>query len=310
MSLTRILAATDFSSPSDRAARFARAIADETGAELRLVHVMPIGGLESVAVEPFYVPPALMEKLTGDRAAENEEQLAQLEKDLGGERLRTVLLRGEPVQRVVEYAEAEAFDLLVLGSHGRGPSRLLLGSVSEKVSRAAPCPVLVTRGEDRTSPPQGRFSRIVVGVDYTSFSAPAAALAARVLAPGGIIELFHSWDQPYLSAYDIEMKDKSELFALAEKLRAREAERLDRFAAALDLGPIEVKKVLGSGSPHVAILDRAEESDADLIVVGAHGRERLDERILGTVADRVLRHANVPVLLLPTVALARTTGDA
>ena len=57
-----------------------------------------------------------------------------------------------------------------------------------------------------------------------------------------------------------------------------------------------------------ALLDRADEIGADLLVLGAHGRRDLRERLTGTTSDRLLRHAHVAVLLMPEQAVARWIG--
>jgi nucleotide-binding universal stress UspA family protein len=78
--------------------------------------------------------------------------------------------------------------------------------------------------------------------------------------------------------------------------------RLEDFASTLGVADsTRVETFVGSGHVIDELLERADEIDADVIVMGAHSRETLVERVLGTVADRVLRHAERPVLLVPPV---------
>lgn len=302
MSFERILVPVDFSADSERAARFGNAVAESHGGQLTLLHVQPLPGFSMLSVEPIYVSPDVIEKLQHTQKGVLEERMNAMEQQLaGGPRIDAVLKRGDVVDGIVSYASELASDLIVVGSHGRGATRLLLGSVSEKVSREAPCPVLVPRGE--RVPERGRFRRIVVGVDYSRFSAPLCRLSASLLEPGGSLELYHAWEELHHSAFDLDMGEQQEVFTVMEKGRAQHAHFLEAFASELDLGDVEVRTSIGGGSPPSSILDRAHDIDADLIAVGAHARERVSERFLGTVADRVLRHADLPVLMLPDGAL-------
>jgi nucleotide-binding universal stress UspA family protein len=84
--------------------------------------------------------------------------------------------------------------------------------------------------------------------------------------------------------------------------RTRVAGQLARFGADLGLVGVKVDTHVGVGSPVAELLARATETQPDLIVLGSHAREGIGQRLLGTVADRMLRHAETPVLLLPREA--------
>jgi nucleotide-binding universal stress UspA family protein len=302
MSLERITVPIDFSPPSEAAARLASSLAVWSGARVALLHVDPIPGFATITAEPMYVPPQVFEAFRRDRDAEIEREMKRIEDQLGdGIEIESVIRRDDAVDGIVGYAAEHRSDLIVMGSHGRGATRFLVGSVAEKVSRQAPCPVLVTRRKDEGVQPRGPFRRVLVGVDYSRFSPALVELAREIMDPAGAIELVHVWTEPYLTAYDKSAGTRSEVFTAVERGRAREAHRLEAFARQVRLE--RTSHYLASGSPPRALLHRAEEIGADLIVVGAHGRERLSERVLGTVADRVLRHAEIPVLLLPEGAL-------
>jgi nucleotide-binding universal stress UspA family protein len=84
-----------------------------------------------------------------EKAREHAEDVLETPRELAADRgleLDTDVLAGQPDNRIVEYAEEEGFDLIVVGSHGReGISRVLLGSVAEDVVRRSPTPVVVVR---------------------------------------------------------------------------------------------------------------------------------------------------------------------
>jgi nucleotide-binding universal stress UspA family protein len=178
--LAKILVPVDFSAGSTQAWRTARRIAEATGAELILLHVLPQTPLdveELYREEEHYAelrsrqaahqlgiprtdePPthgrvfrgpffgdAVTEFSDGGRAwADKLEEWADLARH-GEIKVRTVLRVGIPYREVVEAAREEAVDLVLLATHGRGEiHRLLVGSVADKVIRLAPCPVMTIR---------------------------------------------------------------------------------------------------------------------------------------------------------------------
>lgn len=140
--IERILVATDFSEVADAALEYGRTLADHFHASLHLLHVA--GDLLAVNMGVAGVVPDLNDvQREGEEAARR-----QLSEQLHSHEAATVV-RGEvltsnaPAQTIVEYAKTKGMDLIVIGTKGRsGVSRLLLGSVAERVVRTAPCPVL------------------------------------------------------------------------------------------------------------------------------------------------------------------------
>jgi nucleotide-binding universal stress UspA family protein len=143
--LRRILVPTDFSKHSHNALQYAVAFADKFGAELHLLHVVQDLALfvpDTVAGTPPVVPP--VEQLT----AAVREGLQRLIRENNLERLRVCpeVREGTPFYEIVRFAKEKDIDLIVMGTHGRsGLAHVLLGSVTEKVVRKAPCPVLTVR---------------------------------------------------------------------------------------------------------------------------------------------------------------------
>ena len=145
LSLKTILVPTDFSEASKSALDFGKAMAGAFGASLHLVHVMEDLLAHAWAAE-IYV--ASMPQLRDEIEKESRQRLGQM---LTGDELRefrvvTALLAGNPFLEIIRYAKAQNIDLIVMGTHGRGPiAHMLLGSVAEKVVRKSPCPVLTVR---------------------------------------------------------------------------------------------------------------------------------------------------------------------
>ncbi|MBL8792304.1 MAG: universal stress protein [Planctomycetia bacterium] len=136
LQLHAILHPTDFSSRAEFAFRLACSLAQDHGARLVLLHVMPtafVYGEVGVAVGPESYRDTVLEQLHRLHAPAGVEVEYRLEE-------------GDPADTIVRTAEEAGCDLIVLGTHGRrGLTRLLMGSVAEQVVRRAPCPVLTAK---------------------------------------------------------------------------------------------------------------------------------------------------------------------
>ncbi len=313
MAINRILVPVDFSDYSDAAVRVARALTDKrVGKTITLLHVVAARDTGVVAVEPIYAPPRIVETLYQERWGQAEGELELLEGQVRaavgpGVEVVSELADGPVAERILEYA-AKSCDLVIIGSHGlTGAARFLLGSVAEKVSRTARCAVLVTPADSSDSDALPLLRRAVVGIDFSASSVAVARLAAFAVgmeaARGATVELVHAWSPPFVAPVERGLSGTPpELRVAIEQLRAAEAARLGAFAAELNLLGVGVDTFLAEGNAPDALLDRADEVDADLVVIGSHARDSMAEHLLGTVADRVLRHAGRPVLLLPAEA--------
>ena len=143
--IKNILVPTDFSPASTQALRYACGLADAFGASLHLLHAMENPFVPGGYMEFYAAPPDLPAQLERDAVKALESSLTDEER----ERYNVVLVSrtGAPAQQILDYlAEDKNIDLVVMGTHGRGAlARLMMGSVAERVVRAAPCPVLTIR---------------------------------------------------------------------------------------------------------------------------------------------------------------------
>jgi universal stress protein A len=145
--LSRILCPSDFSEPSRQAAKIAVELAEDFGAQLCLVNVVPIRPLlPHQAGFPFAV--SEHEKLLQAHADEKLRQLAG-EITAEGVSVRTILGRGDAADEIVRIAQQQNADIIVIATHGMtGWRRVVFGSVAEKVVRLATTPVLTTRATE------------------------------------------------------------------------------------------------------------------------------------------------------------------
>jgi nucleotide-binding universal stress UspA family protein len=147
ISLKRILVPTDFSKPSASALQYAKALAETFQSTLYLLHVIDANALAYGWMGPeAFLPP--LTSLQEEREKVVRSQLEQLLTAAERQRFAAELALeiGSPFLEIIRYAQAQNIDLIVMGTHGRGPiAHMLIGSVAEKVVRKAPCPVLTVR---------------------------------------------------------------------------------------------------------------------------------------------------------------------
>jgi nucleotide-binding universal stress UspA family protein len=143
--LKRILIPTDFSKYSQSALKYAAALAEKFGAELHLLHVVQNIGLlipDMVNVTPPVLPSS------EQMGSAVREALARVVKENALDKLpvQIEVREGTPFYEIIQFAKDKDIDLIVMGTHGHtGLAHMLLGSVTEKVVRKAPCPVLTVR---------------------------------------------------------------------------------------------------------------------------------------------------------------------
>ena len=144
ITLKRILVPTDFSEASEAAVRYGRALAEAFGASLDLLHVVEDPFVYAPTSEGYIPPPQFFEEMEKNTRKRLEQVLPPADRQKLNARL--VIKKGSPFVEIIRYAKSEDSDLIVMGTHGRGPiAHMLLGSVAEKVVRKAPCPVLTVR---------------------------------------------------------------------------------------------------------------------------------------------------------------------
>jgi nucleotide-binding universal stress UspA family protein len=148
VALKKILVATDFSDPSSVAMAYGRDLARTYNAELHVLHVVE-DVLMRYSPEVSFALPEVQKDL--ERAAERELNALISEDDRRTLRTVPVVETGVNIaEGITQYAAANAIDLIITGTHGRGAVKhFLMGSVAERVVRSAGCPVLTVRSNER-----------------------------------------------------------------------------------------------------------------------------------------------------------------
>lgn len=143
----KILCAVDFSDHSPKLADYAKTLARCTGAKLLCVYVAP--SLSQYV--GFHVPPSSIESFVGEIVAGADTSMeAYLKAHFSDVDASGKVLVGYPAEEILNLAEDEQADLIIMGTHGRtGIDRILFGSVAEKIVKSSKCPVLTIRPESQ-----------------------------------------------------------------------------------------------------------------------------------------------------------------
>lgn len=203
-------------------------------------------------------------------------------------KVETLVREGSPAAELARLAAQTSADLLVLGRQG-GASADLLSEMALQLVRKAPCSVFLV-------PPQAetRYRRILVPLDFSDHSLMAleAAVALARSQPSAALTLQHTYDVP-LGWH----KSGHSHAEFAARIKKNAEERWAKLVTEVDLGGVDVtiRFDLGDNIPQT-ILQVSDEMNADLIVMGSHGRTWPAEVLLGHAADIVCSRTTRPIL--------------
>lgn len=206
---------------------------------------------------------------------------------------------GDVASVICDVADAQGADLIAMTTHGRsGLSRWAFGSVAERVLRTASQPIFLVRAATEI-PPAGTFGRILVPLDGSELAEQALPEAQTLAREKGAEILLVRAIEP-LSDRDMAVilatwKSADEIYAH----RQTAAERyLGEVQEKLRLAGVPAEMVVDEGPAAEVILDTAEAEEVDMIVMSTHGRSGLSRWVYGSVAEKVLRRATCPLLLI------------
>jgi nucleotide-binding universal stress UspA family protein len=298
ISIDRILVPIDFSDPSRAALTHAAQFARWYGARVTVLH----------ALSPVFVPAGVGATSDVMRLAVSPEQVREEVRveaktaiaaaGLDPDDVDFLLETGDTVGCIVRTAAAVTNTLVVIGTHGHGGfDRLVLGSVTEKVLRKAPCPVLTIPPASRT-PSRPPLKRLVCALDFSAPSLAALDYALSIAREADAhLTLVHVLDWP--------PGDTDALADIApgavhfrRSLEEEAQNRLDLLKRDAGADYCDIACVVAYGRPHERILDIASAERADLVVIGVHGRNALGMALFGSTTNQVIRHAACPVLTL------------
>jgi nucleotide-binding universal stress UspA family protein len=248
---------------------------------VQLVHVVDMAGSESAAQQ--YLD-SVAARLSGSGAI-----------------VTTSLLAGHPAEAIIQAGGAA--DMIAMATHGRsGIGRWVHGSVADKVLRGATVPVLLVRANAAGPVVSPSFKTLVVPLDGSPLAEQALPLACTIAkaAGAGLVVI----ESVYISEVGIAGGFPGDYGALMsaelaiQTARDGATEYLNDVVGRLHAEGLTATPIISLTPPADAILDAAEQHQAGLIVMSTHGRGGVGRWVFGSVADRVLRAATIPVLLV------------
>jgi nucleotide-binding universal stress UspA family protein len=275
----RVLCAVDLSSMSAEVLQWALLFAATFRSQLEVVHA-------DYSDYPAYLLPSQAQQL----AAETEKRREVLQRNLSTlvydvlgafPSSEIAVLEGHPAEALLSRIASTAPDLVVIGSHGHGGfNRLRFGSVAEQLIRTTRTPTLVARTRANRQIP--KIARVLCPVTFDATAHRSLQAAASIAqAFGAQLTIVHVADQTHL---DLDAKHRE----------------LCQWVPADIRNKCSVVESVRRGNPPEQILLATREQPTDLIVLGTQPRPFLELAILGTTAERVLRHAEETVLVIPS----------
>lgn len=277
----QILAATDFSTRSNRALRQAGLLAQPAGAQLHVVHVVDDDRPdEQVAMEKREAEQVLA------------EQIGSMP-ELQGVQCHPMVVGGDPFDGILRVAASLNPDLIVMGSHRK---QLLLdifvGTTIERVIRRGTFPVLMVNNEA-----QRRYEKVVAAIDMSDASAHAlrTAVTTGLVGDAGATLLHAFWpSSKYTTGLDQASVDK-----YVESERQRSLAELTTLLAANDLQGGRWSLRVEKGGPIEIISQAVSAMRPDLLVMGIPRRSAVLRTLIGSVTEEALRSLSVDILAVP-----------
>jgi nucleotide-binding universal stress UspA family protein len=288
VNIKKILCPVDFFPASDAAVNYAAALAATYDAEVHLLHVLtPI----AAGTYEFAIDTTDFMKKMEERSM---EEMNRLTARLRASRIvmESQLRTGDVYDEIKGAIEDVKPDLIVMGTHGRrGVERWFMGSTTEKLLRHAPVPLVTISATGEKSFNTPRFRRILVTTDFSEGTADALAYAFSVAQENqSKVVLLH-----VLHDIPVDVPDK-----YRDSLVRGVVKQLEDLVPDEAKSWCEVATRVETGIPYQVILQAAQEEASDLLVMNIHGKGMLDRALLGSTAERVVRGASCPVMMIPS----------
>lgn len=290
-----MLVPTDGSDGALIGARRGIDLASALGARLHVLSVIDTRDLESPPWSPSSDRRSEPAQARDEQAERAVERIAEAARTHLAQPVTTAVVEGIPYRSIAGYADSHAIDLVVMGTHGRtGLERVLLGSVAGKTLRTTSVPILMV-------PPTADIIEIGA-VTYENLLLPTDGSEGAKAAFDVGISLAAVYDATVHAVYSVDTSRFPEAKGIAELHEALEQfgrDALDEVRTHARSAGLTVEGSIGSGPAAQLILDYCEDHDIDLVVIGTHGRSGIDRHLVGSVTEKVVRHADVPVCCVP-----------
>ena len=292
--INRIMCATDFSRFSQDVVNYGIRLAKEFHATLYICHIVDVPTV-SVYGEAVIGPIEHQNRFM-------EYARQEIENLVGDESIeyQPLITLGIATDEITRLAVENIVDLVITATHGRsGLKRFFLGSVTERLMRTLPCPLLVLRGPDEESIPEKLkkfpFKKILVGCDFSADSQKAfdysLSMAQEFESELHLVHVVEPSEYKDLFKLPAESgeKFKQDLYDMAK-------EKLMSMVPKDALSWITLKTSVAVGKPYEELVRYAEMNDIDLITLGIRGYGMVEELLVGSNTDRVVRRTPCAVL--------------
>ena len=288
--INKILWSTDFSDKAQEALLYADAFAKTFDAKIVALHVVP--DISPALYDAAIVVKGELEKRVAYMKQETKKKFDSLKKAKGLD-FEALIKEGNAAKKIIETAEEENVDLIVLGRRGVSAiEKLFLGSVANQVLRSSPVPVLLTK--KKTGKPW--FEKILVPTDFSEQEEVERDFAWK-LAKGfdSSLTLLHILE---LHDYEFTPQALDEMFDVVEKrFKQREKQEKEDIPVSED-----VYRAINAA---VGIVDYADTHKFDMIVISTCVQSKIERFFLGSTTEKVISYTHIPVFAIPPSTCAR-----
>lgn len=293
-----ILHPTDFSDCAERALQQAVRLARLLPAKIHLLHKVIYPAPQTPSdilshLKDVQSIDAILDQCIEAPGRQARERVDRMEEEVRRQDVEvetSLELSRDPAEAIMDRVAAIRPDLIVMGTHGRtGAEKVLIGSVAEKVLRHAACDVMTLRADSVVFGGGDAFGVILVPVDFSDYSARAVVAARRLIsAVGGTVLLLHVVELQHAPFHPGGFVSRLEV----------DPSLGDRYRSALegmrDGTPGEV--LVTEGNVAAKILEVREQIQAKLVVMGTRGASGLKHFLRGSVAEKIARFCEAPLL--------------
>lgn len=289
--LSAVVCATDLSEGSNKALPIAAAMARRHQAKLIVAHIIDLPAVTPYG-ETMVDPQELRSRVEQSAKAQVTDILAAS----GPVEWELNIAIGYPAKEIIQIVEDSKADMMVVATHSRsGIERLLLGSVSRKLMHTLNVPLLIIPGDIAVEQLDRPLESVLIACDFSPDSASAVLWGINFAQAFGAHLTMATVIEPSQLAQLMKLDPQKE-HSMADKLQADLHQKLSETVPEKYRDSIVTKTVVLAGQPHEELNKYAILNHIDLIVMGVHGRGVIENLLVGSTTDRLVRLGQFPVM--------------
>ncbi len=288
--IRNILWPTDFSDEAQEALVYTQAFARAFNAKIIALHVVP--DISPALYDAALVVQGELAKRVAYVKEETQKKFDSLKK-AKNLKFKALIKEGNAAKKIIETAEEENADLIILGRRGLSAiEKLFIGSVANQVLRNSSVPILLTKKKSGVP----RFKKILIPTDFSGQEEVERDFAWKLAEEfDSELTLLHVLE---LHDYEFTPRALDEMFdAVMERLKKREKKEKEDIPVSED-----VYRAINAA---VGIVDYAETHKVDMIVISTCVQSKLERFFLGSTTEKVIAYSHIPVFAIPPAACAR-----